>query len=84
MPTTVDSAIALPDSRGVIFGSLYIDRPIGLLLWSPPVRIHSLSSEESEVIVHSKGQSLVRDYWGYYVAVLVYPEHHSNCLLRAA
>jgi asparagine synthase (glutamine-hydrolysing) len=73
-----NSAIALADGRGVILGSLY--RSPERAHTNPPRSIRSLGRKESEDIVDSRGRSLVRDYWGYYVAVLHYPEK-SFCLV---
>jgi asparagine synthase (glutamine-hydrolysing) len=71
------SAVALADNRGVILGSLYRS------LNRSPKRIGSLSRQDSEDIVDSRGRSLVRNYWGYYVAVLLYPKNSCCLVMRS-
>jgi asparagine synthase (glutamine-hydrolysing) len=76
-----DSAIVLPDNRGVIFGSLY--QSPGESHTNLPRLIRSISRDQSEDILRSKGRSMVRDYWGYYVAALRYPETSSSLVIRS-
>ena len=76
----VSSAIALPDSRGLIFGSLY--KSHDQLTGSSAAAIRSLSRSDAEVIVHSRGRSMARNYWGHYVAAFLYPEDSSCLVMR--
>jgi asparagine synthase (glutamine-hydrolysing) len=74
-------AIPLHDRRGVIFGKLYRsgDDADGAF----PDPLQSLSRFDSEVIVQSKGRSLIKGFWGYYVAALHYPEKATALVIRA-
>jgi asparagine synthase (glutamine-hydrolysing) len=76
-----NSAIGLADGCGVIFGSLH--RSPDRAHTNPPRSIRSLSRKESEDIVVSGGRSLVRDYWGYYVAVLFCPQNSCCLVMRS-
>ena len=78
---TFDSAISIPDNRGVILGSLY--RSSTLHHGNPSIAVSSISGIEADAIVRSKGRSMVRDYWGYYVAALLYPENSSSLVMRS-
>lgn len=76
-----NSAIALADGSGVILGSLF--RSPHRADTNPPRSIRSLARKESEDIVDSRGRLLVRDYWGYYVAALVYPKNSCRLVMRS-
>jgi asparagine synthase (glutamine-hydrolysing) len=76
-----NSAIALADGRGVILGSLH--RSPDPAHTNTPRSIRSLALKESEDIVDSRGRSLVRDYWGYYVAALLYPRNSCCLVMRS-
>jgi asparagine synthase (glutamine-hydrolysing) len=76
-----NSAITLSDNRGVIYGSL-IRSPRQSNATLPRI-IRSIARKESGEIVESKGRSMVCDYWGYYVAALLYPENSSCLVLRS-
>jgi asparagine synthase (glutamine-hydrolysing) len=76
-----DSAILLHDQRGAIFGKLYPYPTSPEARLSSPLQ--SVSRDHSENIVQSMGRSLISQYWGYYVAVLRYPERQSALVMRS-
>jgi asparagine synthase (glutamine-hydrolysing) len=76
-----NSAIPLPDNRGVILGSLYKSPERGR--GNPPTIVPSIPRIDSDVIIQSKGRSMVRDFWGYYVAALFYPEDCCCFVMRS-
>jgi asparagine synthase (glutamine-hydrolysing) len=76
-----EPVIVLPDNRGVIFGSLY--QAPSLFDRALPRTIRSLSPDQSDDIVQSLGRSMVRDFWGYYVAALHYPEKKCSVVMRS-
>jgi asparagine synthase (glutamine-hydrolysing) len=75
-----NSAILLQNQRGVIFGQVFgsTDGSDG----SPSEPVRGLSRNASEEIIQSMGQSLISRCWGYYVAVLRYPDRPSARVLR--
>jgi asparagine synthase (glutamine-hydrolysing) len=81
LPNAVDSAIVLPDMRGVVFGALYQspERSEGNGL---PI-IGSITGNEAEVIFRSRGRSMMRDYWGYYVVALLNSENSYLQVMRS-
>jgi len=74
------SAILLQDQRGVVFGQLF--RSADSSNENPAKPVEGMSCNASEEILQSKGQSLISRYWGYYVALLHYPESASALVLR--
>jgi asparagine synthase (glutamine-hydrolysing) len=75
---TIDSAITLSKNRGVIFGAFFQsdERWRG----NSSSIIGSIPENEAEAIFRSRGRSMTRDYWGYYVAALLHAEK-SHCLV---
>ncbi|WP_158013977.1 asparagine synthase-related protein [Sphingomonas sanxanigenens] len=55
--------IALPAQKGFIIGTLFHR-------YGPPERVEQLEPKEIEAICRSKGEHLLRRYWGRYVAVI--------------
>jgi asparagine synthase (glutamine-hydrolysing) len=80
-PHIVDSAITLPDNRGVIFGALYqsLERSRGN--W--PAIIRSIPENEAEAIIRSAGRSMMHDYWGYYVVALLHSDNSCWLVIRS-
>src|ERR1700729_1224668 len=56
---TVESAIALSENRGVIFGALF--KPPERSGGSSSAIIRSIPGNEAEGIIRSKGRSMIRD-----------------------
>ena len=77
-----ESPILLHGDRGVIFGSLYRSPTASQAGSLRSVRF--ISRDDCERIVDSKGRSLIRDYWGHYVAAIRYTGAHSAMVMRSA
>jgi asparagine synthase (glutamine-hydrolysing) len=75
------AAIPIGDSRGVILGTLF--RTPALSDSRRPTIVRCLSRSNSEEILRSAGRTLISDYWGYYVAVIHYPESARSLVLRS-
>jgi asparagine synthase (glutamine-hydrolysing) len=75
------SAVALADNRGIVLGSLYRTRE--RFHPDPPRKIGYIPRQESEDIVDSRGRSLMHEYWGYYVAALLYPAQSCSLVMRS-
>src|ERR1700722_19410223 len=77
----VHAPITLPENRGVIFGALYHIPERSLKNSSGLIR--SIAGNEAELVIRSRGRSMMRDYWGYYVAALLCPEDSCCTVIRS-
>jgi asparagine synthase (glutamine-hydrolysing) len=75
-----NSAILLQGQRAVVFGQLF--RSADGSNENPAKPVAGMSCNTCEEVVQSMGQSLISRYWGYYVAVLHYPDRPSALVLR--
>lgn len=65
----VNDAYTLPSNKGVILGKLFRKKGRN----PPPQRSLTLSTQESDDIFASQGESLIDSFWGRYVAFLMSP-----------
>lgn len=80
-PSCGNAAILLQEDRGAILGQIYPAHIDGDYLAAEPV--HSISREQSDAVVRSRGRTLISEFWGYYVAVIYDSDRSSGIVMRS-